>query len=118
MTVWKSAIFYVEPGHRAFKFNKFSGVQDNIMREGWHFKMPYFERQIVYDVRTHPKQIQSRTGSKDLQMVNISLRVLFRPDSTNLHNLYRFLGMDYDGRVLPSIVNEVLKSVVARYNAA
>ena len=54
----------------------------------------------------------------DLQMVNISLRVLFRPDSTQLHNLYRFLGMDYDGRVLPSIVNEVLKSVVARYNAA
>ena len=54
----------------------------------------------------------------DLQMVNISLRVLFRPDSTQLFNLYRFLGMDYDGRVLPSIVNEVLKSVVARYNAA
>ena len=25
--------------------------------------------------------------------------------------------MDYDGRVLPSVVNEVLKSVVARYNA-
>ena len=51
-------------------------------------------------------------------MVNISLRVLFRPDSENLHQLYRYLGMDYDGRVLPSIVNEVLKSVVARYNAA
>jgi len=43
-SLWKSAIFYVEPGHRAFKFNKFSGVQDEIMREGWHFKMPYFER--------------------------------------------------------------------------
>jgi len=57
MTMWKSSIFYVEPGHRAFKFNKFSGIQDNIMREGWHFKMPYFERQIIYDVRTHPKQI-------------------------------------------------------------
>lgn len=115
--LWNSAIFYVEPGHRAFKFNKISGVQDNIMREGWHFKMPYFERQIIYDVRTHPKQIKSITGSKDLQMVNISLRVLFRPDSTNLHQLYRFLGMDYDGRVLPSVVNEVLKSVVARYDA-
>ena len=54
----------------------------------------------------------------DLQMVNISLRVLFRPDSTNLPQVYRNLGMDYDGRVLPSVVNEVLKSVVARYNAA
>lgn len=54
----------VEPGHRAFKFNKFSGVQDNIVREGWHFKLPYFERPIIYDVRTHPKQIKSVTGSK------------------------------------------------------
>jgi regulator of protease activity HflC (stomatin/prohibitin superfamily) len=26
--------------------------------------------------------------------------------------------MDYDGRVLPSVVNEVLKSVVAKYNAS
>jgi prohibitin 2 len=28
------------------------------------------------------------------------------------------LGKDYDQRVLPSIVNEVLKSVVAKFNAA
>lgn len=51
-------------------------------------------------------------------MVNISLRVLFRPDSTQLFRIYRNLGTDYDGRVLPSVVNEVLKSVVARYNAS
>ena len=59
-----SFLAIVEPGHRAFKFNKFSGVQDSIMREGWHFKMPYFERQIIYDVRSHPQTISSRTGSK------------------------------------------------------
>ncbi len=58
------AFVLVEPGHRAFKFNKFSGIQDNIVREGWHIKMPYFERPIIYDVRTHPKQIKSITGSK------------------------------------------------------
>ena len=50
-------------------------------------------------------------------MVNISLRVLYRPDPAKLPDLYRYLGMDYDQRVLPSIVNEVLKSVVAQYNA-
>merc|ERR1711957_903882 len=32
--------------------------------------------------------------------------------------IYRELGRDYDARVLPSVVNEVLRSVVARYNAA
>ena len=118
VTMWKSGIYYVEPGHRAFKFNKFYGVQETIYREGWHIKIPYFERPIIYDVRTHPKEIKSVTGSKDLQMVSISLRVLFRPDSTQLFRIYRNLGTDYDGRVMPSIVNEVLKSVVARYNAS
>ena len=43
----------------------------------------------------------------DLQMVNISLRVLARPDQTSLPSMYRQLGQDFDERVLPSICNEV-----------
>merc|ERR1719220_1783241 len=35
-----------------------------------------------------------------------------------LPEIYRSLGLDYDEKVLPSIVNEVLKSVVAQYNAS
>lgn len=50
-------------------------------------------------------------------MVNIKLRVLWRPKETDLPKLYRELGTDFDERVLPSIGNEVLKSVVAQYNA-
>lgn len=48
----------------------------------------------------------------DLQMVNITLRVLSRPDIKSLPWIHQRLGTDYDERVLPSIVNEVLKSVV------
>ena len=50
-------------------------------------------------------------------MVNLSLRVLYKPRPDMIHEVYRFLGEDYDGRVLPSVVNEVLKAVVAKYNA-
>lgn len=50
----------------------------------------------------------------DLQNVNITLRILFRPVATELPKIYMTLGGDYDERVLPSITNEVLKAVVVR----
>jgi prohibitin 2 len=50
-------------------------------------------------------------------MVDIGLRVLTRPDATALPEVYRRLGMDYDDKVLPSIVTEVVKQVIAQFNA-
>lgn len=44
--------------------------------------------------------------------------MLSRPRVDALPQIYRTLGTDYDERVLPSIVNEVLKSVVAQFNAS
>ncbi|PCH40223.1 hypothetical protein WOLCODRAFT_68038, partial [Wolfiporia cocos MD-104 SS10] len=80
--------------------------------------IPWFETPIVFDIRAKPRNIASLTGTKDLQMVNITCRVLSRPDIPALPTIYRELGTDYDERVLPSIVNEVLKSVVAQFNAS
>ena len=51
-------------------------------------------------------------------MVSITLRVLSRPDVQHLPKIYQNLGQDYDERVLPSIGNEVLKSIVAQFDAA
>ena len=51
-------------------------------------------------------------------MVTLSLRVLSRPDVGHLSKIYQSLGLDYDERVLPSIGNEVLKAIVAQFDAA
>jgi prohibitin 1 len=50
-------------------------------------------------------------------MVNMSLRLLSKPAEDRLPTIFTGLGMDWDERVLPSIGNEVVKSVVAQYNA-
>uniref|UniRef100_A0A671UVV5 Prohibitin n=1 Tax=Sparus aurata TaxID=8175 RepID=A0A671UVV5_SPAAU len=115
----REATYTVEGGQRAIIFNRIGGMQmDTVLAEGLHFRMPWFQYPIIYDIRARPRKISSLTGSKDLQMVNIALRVLSRPLASNLPLLYQQLGQDYDERVLPSIVNEVLKSVVAKFNAS
>ena len=48
----------------------------------------------------------------DLQTINITLRILYRPRAELLPKIFTNLGLDYEERVLPSITNEVLKSVV------
>ncbi|KAK4498525.1 hypothetical protein PRZ48_011183 [Zasmidium cellare] len=118
--VWffNNALFNVEGGHRAIKYTRIGGVGKDIYSEGTHIRIPWFETPVDYDVRAKPRNVASLTGTKDLQMVNITCRVLSRPRVDALPQIYRTLGTDYDERVLPSIVNEVLKSVVAQFNAS
>ncbi|KAI7989467.1 hypothetical protein LOK49_LG13G00439 [Camellia lanceoleosa] len=53
----------------------------------------------------------------ELQMVNLTLRVLSRPEFSQLPRIFQTLGLEYDEKVLLSIGNEVLKAVVVQFNA-
>lgn len=50
----------VDGGHRAIVFNRLSGVKENVMAEGMHFVIPWFEWPYIYDVRTKPRNVQVR----------------------------------------------------------
>merc|ERR1712025_705918 len=115
--VVNSALYNVDGGHRAVMFDRFTGVKPAVIGEGTHFMIPWVQRPIIYDIRARPKNVPTMTGSKDLQNVNITLRILFRPRPDALPGIYTTLGQDYDDRVLPSITNEVLKAVVAEFDA-
>merc|ERR1712001_202647 len=115
--VVNSALYNVDGGHRAVMFDRFREILPRVTGEGTHFMIPWVQRPIIYDIRARPKNVPSITGSKDLQNVNITLRILFRPVPDQLPNIYTTLGVDYEDRVLPSITNEVLKAVVAQFDA-
>jgi prohibitin 2 len=113
-----NSLYNVEGGHRAIVFNRISGIKEEVYPEGTHFVLPWFERPIIYDVRTRPHLVESTSGSRDLQMVKIGLRVLTRPVPDQLPTIYRTIGENYNERILPSIIHETLKAVVAQYNAS
>jgi len=112
-----NSVYTVPGGHRAVVFNRLIGMKDSIYGEGLNFNIPWFERPVIYDIRTRPVNLQTLTGSKDLQMVTIAVRVLHKPNPSKLVWIYRMLGTNYDERILPSIMNESAKAIVARYNA-
>jgi len=117
-TALMSSIYNVDPGHRAIIFDRLSGVKQVVKDEGSHLLIPFLHIPYYFDVRTKPRLIRDqRTGTKDMQTVVISLRILSHPMVDKLPEVYQQLGLDYDERVLPSIANEVLKSVVAQFNA-
>lgn len=114
---FNQVIYNVDAGCRGVIFDRFRGVLPDVTGEGTHFLIPMVQTPIIYDVKTNPKVLRTNTGSKDLQTVNLTLRILYRPIQSELPRIYTELGPDYDDRVLPSITNEVLKAVVAKYNA-
>lgn len=87
--VFQSSIYDVKGGTRAVIFDRLSGVKDTVVNEGTHFLIPWLQKSIIYDVRTKPRNISTTTGSKDLQMVSLTLRVLHRPDIKQLPKIYQ-----------------------------
>ena len=85
----QQSMYDVRGGSRAVIFDRLSGVKEKVVNEGTHFLVPWLQRAIVYDVRTKPRNISTTTGSKDLQMVSLTLRVLHRPEVTMLPKIYQ-----------------------------
>ncbi|KAL8132503.1 hypothetical protein AgCh_008117 [Apium graveolens] len=116
-TAVNSSLYTVDGGQRAVLMDRLRGVLDTPVGEGTHFLIPFLQTPNIFDIRTKPHTFSSISGTKDLQMVNLTLRVLSRPEESKLPVIYKELGTEYDEKVLPSIGNEILKSVVAQFNA-
>jgi len=112
-----ASIFTVEAGHRALVFDSIRGVKPHIYAEGTHFKIPFIQHPIDFDVRVTPRNLRTETGSKDLQRIQVNLRVLYRPDYAKIRDIYVKLGMNYDEAVLPGIGSEITKTILAQFNA-
>ncbi|KAF9615699.1 hypothetical protein IFM89_026114 [Coptis chinensis] len=98
-------------------FDRFRGVLDTTVGEGTHFKIPWLQMPHIFNIKSKPHVFTSSSPTKDLQTVSLTLRVLSRPEVSKLPTIFKTLGVEYENKVLPSIGNEVLKAVVAQFEA-
>ena len=110
-------MFTVEGGQRAVLWSRVQGVKPGSMARACTRAF----RSLSTGSRRwrpRPRNVQSLTGSKDLQMVNVTLRVLFYPNKQELPWIYTMLGHDYELSKFCRRSSAATKAVVARYNAS
>ncbi len=113
-----NGLFTVPSGQKGVVYNRIGGIKQTVYSEGTHFCWPWLEMPQIFSVRTRNKKTRSISGTKDLQMVDIEMQVLYKPVANKLPLIWSRFGTDYDSRILPSITNETLKATIAQFDAS
>jgi regulator of protease activity HflC (stomatin/prohibitin superfamily) len=103
-------------GERGIVLN-FGAVQDVVLGEGLHFKIPVVQTVVLMDVRIHKTKTDSESSSSDLQDVDLSVALNYHiiPEEANL--VYQTIGLQFKERIIDPAIQEVMKAVTARYTA-
>ncbi len=106
----------VGPGQRGVLL-KLGAVQDEVLGEGFHFRIPVLQSVVKMDVRIQKEQTESDASSKDLQDTHSTIAVNFHVDPARANWVYQNLKDEYTQRVVDPTVQEVVKAVTARFTA-
>jgi regulator of protease activity HflC (stomatin/prohibitin superfamily) len=103
-------------GERGIVMN-FGAVQDKVLNEGIHFRVPVMQRIIKMDIKIHKVVTDAASASSDLQDVALSVALNYHviPDKANL--VYQTIGVEFKERMIDPAIQEVMKAVSARYTA-
>lgn len=78
-SIISNCIYRVEPGERAIIFDRFAGgIRKKVYAEGYHIYLPFLQEIIKYDIKARPFDYKTFTGTKDLQKVEVQIKIFFR----------------------------------------
>ncbi len=122
----------VPAGHVGVIFDQGRGVLEDELDEGLHLKIPFWQQATIMDARTQEYTMSIAPGegaihsddsiesrSKDGQVIWVDATILFHIDKSEADNIKRELGTenDYYTKIIRPRAREVMRLVIARYNA-
>ena len=117
LVVFVSASYVVIPaGHTGVALT-FGKVEDTVLQEGLHFKVPFVQKIVVVDNRIVKLDVNTEAFSKDLQTITTVVAVNYHVGKENSQTVYKNVGLNFEEVLITPAVNEVLKAVTAKYTA-
>lgn len=106
----------VGAGERGIVQN-FGAVQDVVLEEGLHFKIPVVQTVTLMDVKIQKAKSDAESSSSDLQDVDLSVALNYHIIPEKAHLVYQTIGVEFKERIIDPALQEILKAVTARYTA-
>lgn len=112
-------IALVGAGERGVIFNTFTGVQDRVLGEGVHLRIPFVESVHKMSIKVQKNDIKAGAASSDLQEVNADIVVNWHLEAGKVNKIYQNIGDNQAviDNILTPAVSEVVKSATAKYKA-
>ena len=106
----------IGPGERGIVLN-FGAVQDKVLDEGMHFRIPIMQDIIRMDVKIQKAETDAASASSDMQDVSLKVALNYHiiPDKANV--VYQTIGIEFKERIIDPAIQEVMKAVSAKYSA-
>ena len=105
----------VPTGHTGI-LTTFGKVVDKTLEAGMHIKSP-FQEIVCMDNRTQVAHLELSAFSSDIQEVLVSYSMNYQIEKSNAQKIYKEIGVDYYNTVMAPRIQEVVKSVIAKYTA-
>ncbi|HET6515731.1 MAG TPA: prohibitin family protein [Thermodesulfovibrionales bacterium] len=106
----------VGAGERGVVLN-FGAVQQDVLGEGLHLRVPVMQKIALVDVRIQKSQTDAESVSKDLQDTKSVVAVNYHASPDKVNKIYQNIGTEFKDRIVDPAVQEVVKAITARYTA-
>jgi len=110
------SFYIINAGERAVLVT-LGNPSEYTISEGLHFKIPFIQKVIKFDIKTQKDEVEISSASRDLQTVSANIAVNYHINSDSVPTIYTEIGLNYINRVLSPAVQESTKAATARYTA-
>ncbi len=118
----------IRPGNVAVIENKFTGMEERVLRAGFHFLIPVIQRAEIYSTQIQTYTMSSVSGegqlrgddsmqvlTSDGQPVQIDMTVKYRLEENNIWKLHSTIGKNFEDKIIRPSLRGTIRLVVSKY---